>query len=312
MPNPKSQAELGALFKRWREAKRPLGALKPQEFARGMHACYSNAKGLLEDSRLLAEHDRLPRAFALTVLAFEELGKVPLLCDPDPADPSKDPAYWKGFWKEFRQHRIKQEVMLAYGRRLDKIPWLKLNNPDFVWFLSSLKELSFYVDCRGEEFQMPEFFVGQVPAMLELLFAAVEERVDSFAELHETEEMSADFLARVGERKSGKEQVEPAFRSHTPAQSGTELRARLRSSVSHCVQYGSEHNVTVNPQKCDVLAQHYVTIHDHPLLHAAISQEIENLSGRLIRAPALHLSALRAAAMISLLKRFLEPLKTAP
>lgn len=59
-------------------ASRPSGPLTDAEIARGAHFCYLNARRLLEDARVLA--DRSPgHALSLTVLALEELGKVPLL-----------------------------------------------------------------------------------------------------------------------------------------------------------------------------------------------------------------------------------------
>jgi hypothetical protein len=56
--------------------KRPLDLT---EVADGLTSCFHNAVALLADAELLAAHQRPHRALALTILALEELGKVPLL-----------------------------------------------------------------------------------------------------------------------------------------------------------------------------------------------------------------------------------------
>lgn len=53
--------------------KRPLTL---DETAEGLTACYLNGLYLLDDARLLGNHNRIPRALSLTILALEELAKI--------------------------------------------------------------------------------------------------------------------------------------------------------------------------------------------------------------------------------------------
>src|SRR5437899_8021903 len=89
--------------------------LSDDEIAHGAHACYLNTRSLLRDARLLC--DASPgRAISLTVLALEELGKIPILFDLRADAPV---TRWKQFWREeFSRHSFKQAEIARYGRYL--------------------------------------------------------------------------------------------------------------------------------------------------------------------------------------------------
>jgi AbiV family abortive infection protein len=162
-----------------------------------MHACYSNAASLLEDSRLLATHGSTARALSLAVLALEDLAKVPLLYGMAFIGP--DAARWKKYWGDFAQHKIKQERMTQYGGLLASAgnpPYSVPITPAMLSCLDTLKQSGFYVDCVDGQFISPNISNPDVAVVLDYVFGAVEERVDSFAPLHATVEASEAFLQR--------------------------------------------------------------------------------------------------------------------
>lgn len=170
--------------------------LFPRQIADGMHACYSNAVGLLDDARLLVSHARPARALSLSILALEELAKITMVCDA--AAFGGDVDAWKEFWKEFGRHGPKQEKGAEYGTLMeeafDSSPYTLTFSEGIARHLEQLKQSGFYVDCIDGEFRSPARLGAQAAEVLDFLFAAVEERADSFAELHATPEASEQTL----------------------------------------------------------------------------------------------------------------------
>jgi len=68
------------------------------------HAVRVNARGLVDDARLLLEAGRYPRAFALAELAAEEVGKLVLVAATAIRVALDVPVNWPRFWKHFRHH----------------------------------------------------------------------------------------------------------------------------------------------------------------------------------------------------------------
>lgn len=168
------------------------GPLTEAEIARGAHLCWSNAVSLLSEARLLAQHSRLARGLALTVLALEELAKPPLLWTLAPSDDSEK---WRAFWKEqFSRHSPKQKAIGRYGQLLEAtghgIYDLQVNEA-IVDALDRLKQWGFYVDCVDGAFQAPDELAAKLPEILDFLFAIAEERADSFAKFHASVEQSS-------------------------------------------------------------------------------------------------------------------------
>jgi len=171
--------------------QRWTGPLEANQIAGGAHLCWSNAVSLLSEARLLATHSRIARSLALTVLALEELAKPPLLWALSPSD---DVATWRSFWKEqFSRHSEKQKTIGQYGLFLEAIGHGVFDvqvDQAVVQGLDQLKQWSLYVDCVDGEFQAPDAMAAELPAVLDLIFAAAEERADSFAQFHATAEHS--------------------------------------------------------------------------------------------------------------------------
>jgi len=184
--------------------KRPLTV---HETARGLTACYLNALALLEDARLLAANGREPRALSLTILALEELAKVPDLYDHyvNP-ETRNDSNAWADLWKRWSRHQPKQERIGVYGNFLRNSAGLEKTvfqnpTPYATYFkenayahLDVLKQRNFYVDFIDSRFQRPEAS-QEICTVLDFLFSFVEERADSFGSWHVTPERSVDFLS---------------------------------------------------------------------------------------------------------------------
>lgn len=104
-----------ALTERADKIKRALeifkGALSIQEIREGIDVCFRNATSLCADAGLLIAHERWPRAFALSISALEEVGKVIVLHSMVEI-PKSRPKVWKQHWQEARNHSVKT----LYGR----------------------------------------------------------------------------------------------------------------------------------------------------------------------------------------------------
>jgi AbiV family abortive infection protein len=184
-------------------------ALTLGEASEGASACYKNARGLLFDARLLAQNGRTPRALSLTILALEELAKIP---DMDHvflmSSTGEDKERWAQFWKRFCQHKPKQERIAAYGNVIKErgfkgiglengSPFMNYLNQGAHVHFDTIKQRNFYVDFVDGRFPGPVETPESVRA-LDTLFAFAEERADSFGSWHVTPKRSSDFfMARM-------------------------------------------------------------------------------------------------------------------
>ena len=76
-----------------------------------MVALLENAADLVDDARVLLQHGRSPRAYALAVLATEELGKTFLCLQVALRDPAVTA---RAFWGGWRHHGEKFDSAWAY------------------------------------------------------------------------------------------------------------------------------------------------------------------------------------------------------
>ncbi len=195
------------LLARLSVGQNPRRPLSIDETAEGLTACYLNGLSLLEDARLLAANHRTPRALALTILAMEELAKIPDL-DELYIDPSsrEDGKAWADFWRRFSLHKPKQKRISAYGNILreeasldeavleNPTPYFNYLSENSYGHLDNVKQRAFYVDFVGNRFRCPEGNKDTSEA-LDSLFSFVEERADSFGSWHVSNQRSMDFLA---------------------------------------------------------------------------------------------------------------------
>lgn len=184
--------------------KRPLSI---DETAEGLTACYRNGLALLEDARLLAANSREPRALSLTILALEELAKIPdldeMYIDPRSRD---DGSAWTDFWKRFNLHKPKQKRIAAYGNIMresanledtavdNPTPYISYLSENAYGHLDNVKQRNFYVDFISGQFRCPEAN-KDIATALDFLFSFAEERADSFGSWHISTQRSMDFLA---------------------------------------------------------------------------------------------------------------------
>jgi AbiV family abortive infection protein len=183
--------------------KRPLSL---RETAQGLTACYLNALALLDDARLLVANGREPRALSLTILALEELAKVPDLYEQYVFPTTRNGSSWVDFWKRWSQHKPKQKRSAAYGNMLresqkpeatvfyNPTPWASYLSDKAYTHLDTVKQRNFYVDFIDSGFKRPQVS-RQNSTVLDFLFSFAEERADSFGSWHISEQRSADFLA---------------------------------------------------------------------------------------------------------------------
>ena len=172
--------------------------------AAGITTTYRNARHLLDDARLLAENDRTARATALTILALEELSKIPDFHDgarKAAAGSASAEQEWKEFWGSYTRHGAKLKRILSYGELIregyksgdyfNPTPYKHQLPESMGACLNLLKQRCLYVDHFGGDFisldeadeRNAAFFPG-LAAIVDLLFAVAEERADSYRAWH--------------------------------------------------------------------------------------------------------------------------------
>jgi len=170
--------------------------LNKKQIAAGMHFCYINAKSLADEARLLKENGHLSRALSLTILALEELGKIPLICNMILYE-ENDTEAWRKSWKELQSHKLKLGVWTTYGKRL-----LHALGKGYTTELPSgiepladkFKQLGFYVSFFENQFLLPENFSKDNQEWLEFFLSVLSERLTSFGRFHSSLEDSENFI----------------------------------------------------------------------------------------------------------------------
>jgi AbiV family abortive infection protein len=226
----------------------PKQSLSLREAAQGLTACYVNVLGLLDDARLLAANNRQPRALSLTILALEELAKIPDLYEQYMNATPRNGSGWADFWKRWIQHKPKQKRGTAYGNMLrqsssqevtflhNPTPYTSYLSENAYTQLDTVKQRNFYVDFVDTEFQIPRGS-RQNSTALDFLFSFVEDRADSFGSWHISEQRSADFLAVAHD---GSVSFNGWASSHTLAEADADLlRLLCYRSSAQVPDYGT-------------------------------------------------------------------------
>jgi AbiV family abortive infection protein len=170
--------------------------LDKTQIAAGMHLCYMNAKAMLDEVKLLQGNGHFARAFSLTILGLEELGKIPLiynmiLCQPD------DMQAWDKCWKELQQHEVKIRVWTSYDKNVLRLLGKSYQAElpaDIELLANKFKQLGFYVSFFKGQFLSPEDFAKGNYEWLEYFLAVLDERIASFEPLHGSLESSGKFV----------------------------------------------------------------------------------------------------------------------
>ncbi len=170
--------------------------LNKKQLATGMHFCYINAKSLADEVRLLKENGHFSRALSLTILALEELGKIPLICNMI-LYRENDAEAWRKSWKELQSHKLKLGVWTVYGKRLLRVlgKSYKTELPAGIEPLADkFKQLGFYVSFFKGQFLLPEDFSKDNQEWLEFFLSILDERLASFERFHSSLEGSEKFI----------------------------------------------------------------------------------------------------------------------
>jgi len=145
-----------------------------------------NAKALVDEAKLLKENDHFARALSLAILALEELGKIPLICNMILYH-KDDTEAWHKAWNEFQSHRFKLGVWTVYGKQLLSVLG-KSYESEFPSGIEPLtdkfKQLGIYVSFFKGKFILPEEFAKDNYEWLEYFLGILEERIARFEPLH--------------------------------------------------------------------------------------------------------------------------------
>jgi len=129
------------------------GWLTPAQAAAGMQAAMQNARSLMDDAELLIRTEKWARGAALSILAIEEAGKVPVLREILLARNEED---LKEGWRAYRSHTKKNvlhmwAVMAAGGaKHLDDFSQIYSGASDGPKLLDVVKQIGLYSDACGK------------------------------------------------------------------------------------------------------------------------------------------------------------------
>lgn len=140
------------------------GLLPAEKLAEGMTLARANAKRLWRDAKLLLDAGRFATAAAISVLAIEEAGRIPILRELALAESEEEA---KECWQQARSHRSKSAHWIAPSlvqkgaTKLDEFRTMYSEASDHTKLIDGMKQLGFYADCLGKGFWNDP--VGSVP-----------------------------------------------------------------------------------------------------------------------------------------------------
>jgi AbiV family abortive infection protein len=129
------------------------GYITPRLAAAGIEAALANARGLYADAELLIEKHRWGRAAALSILAIEEVGKVPVIREILLARNSEELV---ASWRSYRTHTAKSlihlwPVLAAKGaKHIEDFREIYDRSREEPLMLDAIKQLGFYSDACGK------------------------------------------------------------------------------------------------------------------------------------------------------------------
>jgi AbiV family abortive infection protein len=139
-----------------------INKLSLEQMDEGRKKALFNSDELLSDAKTLLENGRWARAFLLSLLSMEELGKYILLVGLS-SIPNYDKIDWKKFWKMYEFRKIDGDYIHLLGFFFAELKSLKnleknlkgLQNKDKN-ILTSLGDLSLFSDFQKNGFHSPE------------------------------------------------------------------------------------------------------------------------------------------------------------
>ncbi len=159
------------------------GPLSYAQIVRGYQYCIKNARELYSDAELLFKNRRYARAYALTVLSYEEIGKLMILLTATFHE-SSDLDLWKKFWNRFRSHTLKRtRVSLMELLSLPNTTWEQMERE---WerepLTERLKQLALYVDWFDGRITLPSKLYSK-PNLPEAAMKLARDRIEHFSKV---------------------------------------------------------------------------------------------------------------------------------
>lgn len=157
-----------------------------------MTAIFDNAKGLAEDARLLLDQGRISRAYALGVVAAEELGKILLVAKTAALLALSRPVDWTMFWRNFDDHSHKLFSFVSLSTLLEVKPeeWAAgdvqkidedadgalVHASQQASLMTAFRPRAMYVDVTDAGLSKPDAFIQREWA--EMIVKGVETEID--------------------------------------------------------------------------------------------------------------------------------------
>jgi AbiV family abortive infection protein len=139
-----------------------INKLSLEQMDEGRKKALFNSNELLSDAKTLLENGGWARAFLLSLLSMEELGKYILLVSLS-SIPNYEKIYWKKFWKMYEFRKIDGNNINLLGFFFAELKSLKNLEKNLKGFqkedkniLSSLGDLSLFSDFQKNGFHSPE------------------------------------------------------------------------------------------------------------------------------------------------------------
>lgn len=190
--------------------------LTPENIAVGMNVAIRNARRLYSDARLLLRSGRTSSAIALTVLAIEESGKVPILLK---MGMTEDDAGLVDLWRRMRDHRAKNlswilpllaaKGVLSGGARAEHFNAMWEDGPHAV-AAELIKQRATYTEWRDRSWHFPDAdnhptfaaeFVEMARAAITLWQETTPERVRRHCELVGPKDREAEGIVEAARQR---------------------------------------------------------------------------------------------------------------
>src|SRR5438132_11594040 len=181
------------------------GPLTHTMILKGFQNCIRNAQELCEEAELLLNNKRYARAYALTLISFEEIGKLLVLLGGAYHEP-RDEVLWRKFWKRFRSHTLKRTrvslmEMLSLSSTTAERTFLEMKTEPEA---ERLKQSALYVDYIDDNITCPSELWGERSrSLVEESLKLARNRLKLFSEqFGDSREMEEYVTQRIPSMKS--------------------------------------------------------------------------------------------------------------
>ena len=159
-----------------------------------------NAGELIEEAKLLFQHERYARSYCLAHLAIEELAKIPMIVTAGVKLAAGESVNWNKLGKRLSDHRRKINMIhienyMASDFQLDNGDLTKLisDREELTPKLNATKNASLYADFWGDSFEKPSEIFNR-----DLAQKRITDAKELYAEREEHESLTAGVIAHAG------------------------------------------------------------------------------------------------------------------